>query len=525
MPLTANAQGEVMGKFTIPAHVPAGTKKVEFLGATCRGSATFVGRGQVTNLTKRLTLTTHVQNIIGYNYSRPGTPPSAEESSRTKWSWWWEAPCKAYYEASLGLKDLHISVGEVRTQEQYERICFPTAGGAWYPWERSALDMEHPWPSVGGGWQVPYPGYSPSSSVRYHPDSPYYEKKDKVAFDPLAQTIFLDYAAQITAIELWFTAKGLGRQNILVQIREALNGVPTDTVLGQRMLTPAEITLNAWTRFNFPPVMIAANQEYAIVIGAEDTVSAVAIATLGEYDEAVAQWVTTQPYQVGIMLSSSNNLSWTPHQTQDLTFRVLAQTYHSEVDTAPSRTIALPAVEVTDADQLLVLATVERPNSQCNVVFNLTAGGKTYQCVDHQVVTLDSRYTGTITWEAVLTGTTHVSPLLYKDIQLIAGERLSSSNYISAALDTKVSPTKLTVNMDVYVDCYLPSPATLAATAQIGAAWEALELLETEALGEGWYEHHYRLEDIAETQTRLQLELTGSAVKRPRLRNLRVALT
>ena len=516
MSLLANAQGEVVGKFTIPANIPVGTKKVEFIGASCRGSAAFVGHGQVTTLTKRQTLTTHVQDTIVYvprpppQYEGPGTGGGGSSN----WSWYWYRDCVGYYEWSIGTPGVSRS-DTLQTEAQYKSICFPNSAGGYYPYQ---FDPNKPWGSGEGGNGIPFPDYK--SSKR-----PYLPGWGSEAFDPLAQTFILTYAAQVAAVDLWFTAKGTGRQNILVQVREALNGVPTQTVLGQRMLTPTEITLDAWTRFSFSPINIAANQEYAFIIGAEDTVSAVATATLGEYDTAAAQLVTTQPYQVGIMLSSSNNLSWTTHQTQDLTFRVMAQAYPSEVNTNPSRTIAMTAVEVTDADQLLVLATVERPNAQCNVVFNITAGAKTYQCVDHQIVTLDARYTGTITWEAVLTGTPYTSPLLYKDVQLIAGERLSSSNYISAALDTKVSPTKLTVNMDVYVDCYLPSTTTLTATAEIGVGWDELALIETEALGDGWYEHHYLLEDIAETQTRLQLVMTGSAVKRPRLRNLRVALT
>lgn len=527
MTLTANAQGVLTGKFTIPANVPVGTKRVDFIGSICMGSATFMGHGQVTTRNKRLTLTTHVQDTV-----IPSTPTDPDGGGVRRWapywlwSWRWYSPCKGYYKWRHNFR--YASKNEwVTTDEQYCRVCFPNAIGNWYPYDRG--DVERPWESVGGNVNTKFPGYV-TQGADWDPD--FDPDKDhgvsylqSTAFDPLAQTFLLTYEAQLAALDLWFTAKGTGRQNILVQIREALNGVPTQRVLGQRMLTPEEITLDAWTRFDLPLLSVAAHQEYAIVIGAEDTVSSVATATLGQYDEAAAQHVTTQPYQVGILLSSSNNLSWTTHQTKDLTFRLLAQTYPSEGGAPPTRTLVLPAVEVTDADQLLVMATVERPNAQCNVVFNITAGAKTYSCVDHQIVTLDNRYTGEITWEAVLTGTTYASPLLYKDIQLVAGKRLTSCNYISAALDTKVSPTKLTVNMDVYVDCYLPSSTTVAATAQIGAGWDDLILIDTEVLGDGWTEHHYRLEDIAELQTRLQLVITGTAVKRPRLRNLRVALT
>lgn len=344
-------------------------------------------------------------------------------------------------------------------------------------------------------------------------------------FDPLAQTFVLTTTTQVMGVDLWFTTKGTGRQNVLVQLREVVNGIPSYGVIAQATLNPDQITLDAWTRFEFPPATLNANQEYAIVVGANDSVSAIATATLGEYDAAAAQWVTSQPYQIGVMLSSSNNLTWTPHQTSDLTFRLLATAYPSEVNTPPTRTIALEAVDVVDADQLIILATVERPNAACTLVFNVTAGSDTYQVMERQVLTLRTRFTGTLTWEAVLTGTSYASPVLYKDLQLVAGERLTSSNYISAALDTKVSPTRLTVDMHVYVDTYLPSGTTLTATAEVGAAWLPLTLVDSTELGEGWVEQQYLLEDIAETQTRLELVMTGTAVRRPILRNLRMALT
>lgn len=352
-----------------------------------------------------------------------------------------------------------------------------------------------------------------------------YEDPRAAGFDPLAQTFVLTTTTQVMGVDLWFTTKGTGRQNVLVQLREVVNGIPSYGVIAQATLNPDQITLNAWTRFEFPPATLNANQEYAIVVGANDSVSAIATATLGEYDAAAAQWVTSQPYQIGVMLSSSNNLTWTPHQTSDLTFRLLATAYPSEANTPPRRTIALAPVDVVDTDQIIILATVERPNAACNVVFNIVAGSDTYQVVEHQVLTLKARFTGTLTWEAVLTGTPNASPLLYKDIQLVAGERLTSSNYISAALDTKVSPTRLTVDMHVYVDTYLPSGTTLTATAEVGAAWLPLTLVDSTELGEGWVEQQYLLEDIAETQTRLELVMTGTAVRRPILRNLRVALT
>lgn len=482
MTITANAQGEVAGRFTIPAGIPAGAKQVSFIGTASRADATFIGEGTVTLLTKRSTVTTHQQDV----WTKGQGGGSWRRDSYGGGGFW-----------NMGGSG--------------------NSAGVWTPdgwyWENT-------------GETTPFPTDNIASVSALGGDaSAYTQSTGPQVFDPLAQTFLLQTTVQVSALELWFTAKGTGSQNVLVQIRPCENGVPSYGVIAQAVLKPEDITLNTWQRLTFPPATIVANQEYAIIVGATDSVSAIAVANMGEYDTVAQQWVTTQPYQIGVMLSSSNNLTWTPHQTSDLAFRLLANVYPSEPDQAPTRTVTLDPIDVVDADQLIVLATVDRPGTGCQVVFNITAGGVTYQAVENQVVTLQSRFTGELTWTVTLTGTTYTSPKIHKDLQLIAGKRLTSGTYITAALDTKVGPLKLSVDLDVYIDAYLPSGSSLDVSAEIGAAWEDLTLVESEELGESWVELHYQLEGITETQTRLQLVLGGTAVSRPGVCNLRAAMT
>ena len=58
MSLTANGSGQLAGKFTIPANIPAGSKLVEFYaGSTQRAAATFIGRGTLERQELRLVTT------------------------------------------------------------------------------------------------------------------------------------------------------------------------------------------------------------------------------------------------------------------------------------------------------------------------------------------------------------------------------------------------------------------------------------------------------------------------------------
>lgn len=294
MTIVANAQGEVAGRFTIPDGIPAGVKQVSFIGSASRADTVFIGEGTVTLLTKRSTVTTHQQDVWTKGQGR------------------------------VAGEIVTAAAGTLTSGQRQQRRRVDPDG--WY-WENT-------------GETTPFPTDNIAAvSALGGETSAYTQDTGPQVFDPLAQTFLLQTTVQVSALDLWFTAKGTGRQNVLVQIRECENGVPSYGVIAQVVLSPADITLNTWQRLTFPPATIVANQEYAIVVGATDSVSAIAVANMGEYDTVAQQWVTTQPYQIGVMLSSSNNLTWTPHQTSDLAFRLLASVYPSEPNQVPTRTV------------------------------------------------------------------------------------------------------------------------------------------------------------------------------------------
>lgn len=344
--------------------------------------------------------------------------------------------------------------------------------------------------------------------------------------DPLAQTFILTERKQVAALDLWFTAKGTS--NVLVQIRDVSLGIPTLDVVSESILAPSAITVGAWTRFRFPPTILEPDTEYAIVIACNDAVSAVGVATLGEFDQTAQRWVTSQPYQIGVLLSSSNNSTWTAHQTSDLTFRLLACDY--DVDTnvtyqgSASKTVTLDPVTVANADHLVILAAVDRPTEDCDVMFNVTVDGNVYSVMESQPFTLSERYSGVVTWEAVLTGTYTDSPTLFRDVHLVVGTRQASSEYITRAMQTNKGAG--TVKITAYYDVLLPSNATIAAYVENGTdTWIALPVISGTELGDGWQEVKREVTGFAQLETRVKLVLGGSLAALPRVKNLRVAIT
>lgn len=413
MPITANAQGQIVGQFQVPENIPAGTKLVEFQGAATTASATFVGRG------------------------------------------------------TLKIEDLRAVTTKINRRTM-----------TWLG-------------------------------------------------DPLAQTFVLPNRQQIAAVDLWFTA--VGATNLLVQIREVELGLPTMNVVTEALLTPSDINLNGWTRFRFTPTVLEAGEEYCLVVACNDATAAVAIAGIGEYDPVAEQWVTAQPYQIGVLLSSSNNRTWTAHQTQDLAFRLLASDYNVDsneiYEGSTRKVIALDPQTVTDADHLIVMAAVDRPTADCDVVFRVTVDGVVYAVMEGQPFTLNARYTGEVQMEAELIGTYTASPTLYRDIHLIAGKRLASSDYVTRAMQTNIGLGE-SVKITAYYDAFLPGTSSIDAYYESEpGVWTALPVVGGTELGDGWQEVKREVAVFSGEETRVKLVLNGSGLQQLRVKNLRVAMT
>ena len=403
MTLTANAQGQITGRFTIPANIPVGTKTVEFIGTGSKASATFVGRGTVVfrelrNITVNAPVGTAVFNYI----------------------------------------------------------------------------------------------------------------------DPLAQTFTLTAATLISGVDIWFSARGTSR--VAVQLRTCQGGVPTREVITDAVLPPAAINTSGSTRFSWSAVRLEANTEYAFVVMCDDAVTACRIAELGKFDAVNQRWVTSQPYLVGVLLSSSNAGTWTPHQTQDLTFRLLTPNF-----TAMRREIALAPVTVTNADHLLVLAAIERPLESVDAVFELTMpNGTKYTVRENQPLRLPESTSGTITWKAILTGTATASPSLYRDIQLIHGRSLPSCDYITRAI-----PATGGSKVRVHLTAFTPGSSNIALHMQVDGSttWTPIPFEDAVPIGEGWEDRRYKLDAISAELIRVRITLNGTAQQAPRVRNLQVVVT
>ena len=154
-------------------------------------------------------------------------------------------------------------------------------------------------------------------------------------FDPLAQTFFVngnqyEQGVFATSIDLWFRKKGTVSP-VLVEIRPVVNGYPSSLEIlpfAQIVLNPENINasttfnLNNNTNFKFDSPVYLPPGQYCFVVLAQSTEYELYTARIGEFElNNPTVRVDKQPY-IGSLFKSQNASTWTPEQTEDLTFRL-----------------------------------------------------------------------------------------------------------------------------------------------------------------------------------------------------------
>ena len=152
--------------------------------------------------------------------------------------------------------------------------------------------------------------------------------------DPISQTFSVNEEQSsgvfITKVDLYFFRKAASLP-ITVQIREVDNGHPTPNVLpyASKTLFPASINASETsattaTTFTFDsPVFLKNYKDYCITIvpaGNSDEY-AVWVAQLGGKDIDTGELIDKQP-GAGVLLSSANDKTYTPIQSEDLKFQL-----------------------------------------------------------------------------------------------------------------------------------------------------------------------------------------------------------
>lgn len=312
--------------------------------------------------------------------------------------------------------------------------------------------------------------------------------------DPVGQTFVLDKMTIISGIDLYFASKPTVDVSVDCDIREVSNGTITSTILASKTLSAAEVKVSSdsktATRFAFDdPVILEANKEYAFVVRSTSTDYRIWIADLGESDIITGDLVLNNPYLIGIMLSSSNNSSWTNHQTSDVKFRLIADNYSTNSD------LIMNNISATDEfSRIYFLAESIIPQGTSIDWYYSTDSGTTFSPISpYNIKLLDSMKSNLLV-KATLTrqSTTsqNLSPIIALDsINAVLSSYDTSGYYISTEF-----PGNTYTHVKIVLDTYIPYNSVslkVYVSADNGENMVEATVASTSNLNYGWVERTY----------------------------------
>jgi hypothetical protein len=357
-------------------------------------------------------------------------------------------------------------------------------------------------------------------------------------WDPLAQTFTLKEDHFISGVDIKLTT--IGTEQIVVQLRTTSVGIPDKTIAEVRV-KPQDLLLydaathrmqdpmidgkpesyrqaakHGWTRINFDPTFIEAGVEYAFVVLTDDPTHEMAIAELGGLNEDGGV-ISSQAYQIGVMLSSSNATTWTPHQNGDLTFRLLSAEF---VNT--EREIPLGSFEVDRLSDAMIVGGTIRPSTDSGITLTFTdQDGRAYDMNENTPLRLDNEVSGTIAVKARLTGTKHLTPMVWPELLMMMGSQASKAVYCTRSFRAGDDPSTLQVIFQAELKGEAKVTVYYQDESNGSTAW--VEMLNPEAsqIDTDLYEYKYEATAFDDDKTRIMLVLEGSAVHRPVLAQVR----
>ena len=190
--------------------------------------------------------------------------------------------------------------------------------------------------------------------------------------DPLAQSFIVQGAKRgdgrfVTSIDIFFSEKDAVLP-VQVEIRTMINGYPARKILpfGKKVLYPSDVNTSTdgstATTFTFPsPVFLKPDIEYCFVIFSHSPDYKVFIARMGENDIGDTRIISEQSH-TGILFKSSNNMTWSPSQLEDLKFTLKTANFDTAVaggtvtlvnSTLPAKTLAANPIVMTGGSTTL----------------------------------------------------------------------------------------------------------------------------------------------------------------------------
>lgn len=255
-------------------------------------------------------------------------------------------------------------------------------------------------------------------------------------FDPLAESFTLYQDQIITGLDLYFATKD-NTIPVTIQIRDMQNGLPGTTVLGSVTLQPSQVNVSTdghvATHVAFPtPIFLNANTQYAIVVMTTSTNYSMFIAQLGQKDLLSNNFMTANPYQDGVLFTSSNGATWTPTQNADLKFALYGARFNS------TGTLQFQPTGSLNIDALVLQVAQETPQGTTVQWQYQSSVGGPWLPLTPSVTTNLSSVANMVAIRAVLsTSNPAVSPAISgQNLTLVGLTTQTSGTYVSRQITT-----------------------------------------------------------------------------------------
>ncbi|MHB1461991.1 MAG: DUF4815 domain-containing protein [Armatimonadota bacterium] len=345
------------------------------------------------------------------------------------------------------------------------------------------------------------------------------ERPVLVRRDPLAQTFSFPVNRIISSIGLFFTRKDVSNP-VTVQIRGVTTGLPNETVLAEKVISPSEIALDTQTKVTFgDPFYVPANRSFAVVILTNSTNYRVRIASLGQMGRNGV--ITRQTYAAGVLLESSNAETWTPLNGSDLTMRIYGYDF-----AASGEVRFMPVTGVQFSEMNLDEYSAVPQGTSMSWDYS-SDDGATWDAV---VPAEEERLPGVATrvlLRAKFAGSAgNDSPALnFGDVNLVGYLNNAEGTYISRAneLTQGVESTK------VYAEMSIPSGCSVVwfASNDGGVTWEEMALDSTREVDQTWTEYLFLrvFTSPAGNSIRYKAVMSGSNLVYPRIHTLGATLS
>ena len=346
------------------------------------------------------------------------------------------------------------------------------------------------------------------------------QKITVIATDPLAQSFQFDNDQFLTGIGLYFLDKDL-TEPVIIQVRNMVNGFPGTTIYAEKVVNANVVktstTASQETKIVFDdPVYCNSGEQYCITILSNSDIDSLWVAETTKTDINTNTLISKNPYMNGMLFSSSNAMTWTAHQSQDLKFNL----YGAKFET--SGQINFNEVTNVDYDRLMVMSEESIPTG-CTIQWQYSTNDNDWLPIETYDDRELSEIAESIKLRCSMTGSTTTSPAIALDSLILCG---FSNEQKGVYVSKNVNIANGFNNVKVVVDMNLPTGTNAIvsfATDVNGTEWQSLTNTSTEQISSTFktYTFEKQLDETAHDY-RVKLELTTvNKINRPRVQNLR----